>query len=196
MKKLFFLLFIFPLGTITIEGQFAGIGGGLTYGTGFHYNNVTYGFDSDLYKSPLIAIYVKGIFKTQTPFQIVPALKFFIPRSNSIPDIGTTTKSTKVNEIMIDANGQYIFGSLKWSEIYGLSGINVTLTTLKWSDESFSPGMDNALGLNLGAGISMKIYEKMDFSSEIKYILGKYHQLVIDAGIIFYPDLSGKKGNQ
>jgi hypothetical protein len=185
MKKLYFLLLIAVINNNVTCGQSTKFGGGLTFGTGFHYNNESAGIDADLYRAPLTGLYFKGIIETKSPIQISPSFIYFIPRTNNVPDLGTMKRSTKVSEMIFDLNGHYVFYSPNRLTIYGLSGINITLTKLKWLDGSFSPGLDNALGLNLGTGTLIKISEKIDFNAEIKYSLGKYHQLLINAGILF-----------
>jgi opacity protein-like surface antigen len=185
MKKLYVL--IFTLATICniVNGQLTKIGGGLYYGTGFHYNNITSGFDKDLYRSPFFGMYLKAVFETKSPVRISPSFAYFIPKDNKIPDIGSTYRSTKINEMLLNLDGNYVIISPEWMEIYGLGGINITLATIKWSDAAFSPGIDNALGLNIGAGINFKIKEKITLNSEARFILGKYHQLMINCGVLY-----------
>jgi hypothetical protein len=184
MKKICILVSTLVIMSNITFGQLTKIGGGLNYGTGFHYINQTSGADLDLYRSPFAGIYLKAIFETKSPVQISPSFAFFIPRNNSVPDIGTTSKSTKINEIMFDLNGHYVFFSPGLLELYGLAGINITLATIKGSDPSFSSGVDNALGLNLGAGFCLKITDQIDFNSEAKFIAGKYRQVLINAGVL------------
>lgn len=193
MKKLIFLSLISVLNIYVASGQLTKIGGGLNYGTGFHYNNLKSGSDADLYRSPLIGIYLKGIIETKGPVQICPSFTFFIPRANRIPDIGSTYKSTKINEMMFSLDGHYVVIRQTWLELYGLAGLNITLATIKWSDKTFSPGVDNALGLNLGGGSKVKISEKIDLNAEVKYILGKYRQLMINAGLLINFNVLNKK---
>jgi opacity protein-like surface antigen len=184
MKKLYVLLSILVITFSLASGQLTKIGGGLNWGTGFHYINQTSGTDQDLYRSPFAGIYLKAVFDTKSPVQISPSFAFFIPRNNSVPDIGSTSRTTKLNEIMFDLNGHYVFFSPDYLKVYGLTGFDITLATIKGSDPSFSSGVDNALGINLGAGLSLKITDHIDFNSEAKFIAGKYHQILIYAGVL------------
>jgi len=184
MKKLYVLLSILVIPFSFACGQLTKIGGGLNWGTGFHYINQTSGADLNLYRSPFAGIYLKAILETKSPVQISPSFAFFIPKNNSVPDIGTTSKSTKINEIMFDLNGHYVFFSPDYLKFYGLAGFDITLATIKGSDPTFSSGVDNALGINLGAGFSLKITDQIDFNSEAKFIAGKYHQILINAGVL------------
>lgn len=195
MKKICLLLSTLVITCNIAIGQLTKIGGGLNYGTGFHYINQSSGTDLDLYRSPFAGIYLKAIFETKSPVQISPSFAFFIPRNNSVPDIGATSKSTKINEIMFDLNGHYVFLSTDYLKLYGLAGFDITLATIKGSDPSFSSGVDNALGINLGAGFSLKITDQIDFNSEVKFIAGKYRQVVINAGILLDFSLLKKNTN-
>jgi opacity protein-like surface antigen len=194
MKKLFVSLFLIISVVTCANAQFTKIGGGLTYGTGFHYNNETTGFEADLHKSPFAGIFVTGIYELKLPVHIAPSFTYFFPRTNKIDQGQTASLSTKVSEMMFDLNGHYVFNSLDRFEFYGLAGLNVTLTKIKWLN-STSGDSDNALGLNLGAGTYMKITEQLDLYGQVKYIISKYDQLVVNAGVLLNIDWLKKNEN-
>jgi opacity protein-like surface antigen len=54
---------------------------------------------------------------------------------------------------------------------------------------------DNGFGLNLGAGTYFKLTEQFDLHGEIKYIVGKYSQLMFHAGILINLDWLIKNEN-
>ncbi len=189
MKKIILTLFVLFTCLTGALCQFPKIGIGLNSGSGFHYNNET--ADRDLYRSPLLGIYLKAGFETKTPLQITPSFIFYIPRDNKIPDIGSTYKSTRTGEYQFNIDGDYLFFAPGWFDLYGLAGINVTVAKIKWEDGTFSPSVDNALGFNFGAGLNFKITDKITLNSEAKIIAGKYRQLVINAGAVF--DINPKK---
>jgi hypothetical protein len=54
---------------------------------------------------------------------------------------------------------------------------------------------DNAIGLNLGLGTYMKITEQLDLFVEAKYILSKYDQFMLNAGVLINLDWLKKNEN-
>jgi outer membrane protein X len=92
--------------------------------------------------------------------------------------------------MMFDINGHYVFNSLDKFEFYGLTGLDVLLA---WKNDKYagSPAQkesDNALGLNLGLGSYMKLTNQFDLYLEAKYIFSKYHQFMLNAGILINID--------
>ena len=66
---------------------------------------------------------------------------------------------------------------------------------LAWNTTRYSGGgaatykeSDNALGLNLGAGSCMKLTDQFDLYLEAKYIVSKYGQFILNAGILINID--------
>jgi opacity protein-like surface antigen len=185
MKKLLLIsLLIISVLSIT-NAQFTKIGGGLTYGTGFHFNNEKTGFEADLHKGPFAGIFLTGIYELNLPVHLAPSFTYFFPRTNEL-STGSLGK-TRVSEMMFDLNGHYVFNSLDRFEFYGLAGLNIIFAKLKWL-ESTSSGSDNALGLNLGGGAYMKMTEQFDLYGELKYIISKYDQIMVNAGILINID--------
>jgi opacity protein-like surface antigen len=93
---------------------------------------------------------------------------------------------------MIDLNGHYVFNSLDRFEFYGLAGMNILLA---WKKDKFTvtgsapfeettKESDTAIGLNLGAGTYIKMAEQIDLNVEIKYLVSRYNQLMINAGVL------------
>lgn len=174
MKKLYLILLISVCSLTTINAQFTKIGGGLTFGTGYHYNNEA----GDFHRSPLLGIFATGIYELSLPVHISPSFSFFIPRHNT-----EFESESRVSSMMIDINGHYVFNSLDRFEFYGLAGLNIHFTSLKWIGTS-SGDSDNTLGLNLGAGTYMKLTDQFDLFAEAKYILSKYGQFMVNAGVL------------
>ena len=192
MKKhiLMSLLMIYILSTG--NAQFTKIGGGLTYGTGFHFNNETAGFEADLHRSPSAGIFLTGIYELNLPIQIAPSFTYLLPRTNKNTQPNGT--DTRVSAMMFDLNGHYVLNSLDRFEFYGLAGLNITFAKLKRLGTSTS-GTDNALGLNIGAGTSMKVKEQLDLFAEAKYIFSKYDQFMLKAGVLLNIDWKNKNEN-
>ena len=89
--------------------------------------------------------------------------------------------------MMFDVNGQYVFNSLDRFEFYGLAGLNILLAWEKSktaaSNTTFKQN-DNALGLNVGAGTYIKISDQFDAYVEAKYIISRYDQFMLNAGVL------------
>jgi hypothetical protein len=76
---------------------------------------------------------------------------------------------------------------------------------LAWKKDKFTPlttgtgytqkEKDNALGLNLGLGTYMKLTEQMDLSVEAKYLVSKYHQFMLNVGVLINLDWLAKNEN-
>jgi len=177
MKKIYIILFILAMTFSISNGQFTKLGGGVGFTTGFPFQLQT----GDAYKSEHFDASVKGIYELNQPIYISGSFTYFMPHITK--DIeGKTT----VSSLMFDMNGQYIFNSLDRFEFYGLAGIDILLA---WKKDTFtgfpaSTESDNALGLNIGAGTCMKITEQLDLYIEAKYILSKYHQVMLNAGVL------------
>jgi opacity protein-like surface antigen len=194
MKKLIvmFLFMIFVLAYT--NAQFTKIGGGLAYGTGFHFNNVTTPqYEAALHEGPVIGIFFAGIYELNLPFHIAPSFTYFIPRTNK-PTQAFGGEGTRVSEMMFDFNGHYVINSPDRFKFYGLAGLNITIAKLKWLGTS-SSGSDNALGLNIGAGTYIKLSGQFDFCGEVKYIVSKYDQLMVNGGILINLDWMKKHEN-
>jgi opacity protein-like surface antigen len=182
MKKAFFLLITLIFCISAANAQFTKLGGGLTYTTGYHYNNENTGSFADLHRSPFLGIYAKGIYEITLPIHVSPSFTFFIPRHNTSA-IQTAGEETRVSSMMFDINGHYVFNSLKKFEFYGLAGLDILFARIKWIGTS-SHDNGTALGLNLGGGAYYKLTEQMDLNLEAKYIISKYPQFMINAGVL------------
>jgi opacity protein-like surface antigen len=192
MKK-FIVTFIFFISVLMVsKAQFTKIGGGLTYGTGFHFKNETSSTLEDLHKGPSAGIFLTGIYELNLPFHIAPSFSYLIPRTNKTTEpFGT---DTRVSAMMFDVNAHYVFNSLDQFEFYGLAGLDITFAKIKWLGTT-SSGTDNALGLNLGAGTYMKITEQFDIYGEAKYIFSKYGQFMLNVGVLINIDWLKKNEN-
>jgi hypothetical protein len=180
MKKLLFSLLVIFIAVPGVNAQFTKIGGGTGFTTGYHFHEMNYDYN----KSGHIFATLKGIYEITVPIHISPSVTFFIPHVYKELDIKTT-----VNTLMFDINGHYVFNSLNKFEFYGLIGLDVLLA---WKREKYGtevfPENDNALGLNLGVGSYMKITEQFDIYAEAKYILSKYDQFMLNAGVLINID--------
>jgi opacity protein-like surface antigen len=182
MKKAMVILPLIILIISSANGQFTKIGGGLTYGTGYHFNNER-GLVADLNRSPRAGIIVKGIYELKLPVYLSPSFTYFIPRTNLTGTPAGNGEETRSSSIMFDLNGHYVFNSDDRFEFYALGGLNITFAKIKRIGISYS-GTDNVPGLNIGAGTSIKLTETMVIFGEIKFIVSKYDQVLVNAGTL------------
>jgi len=180
MKRLLTTLVIITLTIPAINAQFTKVGGGVGFTSGYLFHEMNYDYN----KSGHFFAFAKGIYEISVPLHISPSVTFFVPHVFKEFDYKYT-----VNTMMIDVNGHYVFNSLDRFEFYGLAGLNVMLA---WKREKFDTEVfkesDNALGLNLGAGTYMKITDQFDLAVEAKYIISKYDQFMLNAGILINID--------
>jgi opacity protein-like surface antigen len=195
MKK-FIVTFLLIISVPSLaNAQFTKIGGGLTYGTGFHFNNVTTPpYDAELHRGPFAGIFLTGIYELTLPIHISPSFTYFLPRTNK-STIATFAENTRVSAMMFDINGHYVFNSLDRFEFYGLAGLNIAFAKIKWLGVNPSSGSDNAMGLNVGAGTYMKITEQFDLYGEVKYLVSKYDQFMVNVGVLINLDWLKKNEN-
>lgn len=192
MKKLTLTLFLIASMFTLANAQFTKVGGGLALTSGFQFHEM----DFEANKSGIIGVSFKGIYEISVPLHISPSFTIFYP--NITKD---EFSKTVVSSMMFDINGHYVFNSLDKFEFYGLAGLDILLAKKKEKYLENIEGMepiietDNALGLNLGAGTYMKITEQFDICGEVKYVFGKYNQLMINAGILLNIDWMKKHEN-
>jgi opacity protein-like surface antigen len=182
MKKTLLLMLVAIMAFPALNAQVTKVGGGLDFGSGYYFHKMRYDYN----KSGNLGLSLKGIYKITVPIQVSPSFTFFYHVLK-----GTGEKTT-VTTMMIDVNGHYVFNSLDEFEFYGLAGLDILLA---WKNTSFpgsgSPSQkesDNAFGLNVGAGSYMKLTDQFDLFLEAKYIVGKYSQFMLNAGILINID--------
>ncbi|MGD0583049.1 MAG: outer membrane beta-barrel protein [Bacteroidales bacterium] len=182
MKRILITILLVLESMAVINAQFTKIGGGVAYTTGFHFNNEKPIQEADLFKSPVLGLFITGIYEIKLPIRIAPSFTYFIPRTNTVT-IPPNTEKTRVPSMMFDLNGHFVFSSPDRFEFYGLAGIDILFTSLKSAGTS-PREHDNALGLNLGVGSYMKIAQQFDLFLEAKYLVSRYGQFMANAGIL------------
>jgi hypothetical protein len=196
MKKLFLFILISLIILPAVNAQPERAGGGLAFSSGYHFKNVNY----DLNKSGNPALTFKHVHKITMPLEFSPSFVFFYPHVRDI-----IYEKTSIWTRLFDFDVHYIFNSLEKFEFYGVAGPNLLVT---WKRDRYAgavptpaPGgqtsgvevvthreKDGALGLNLGAGSYMKLTDQFDFYLEAKYIVSKYGQFMLNAGILINID--------
>ena len=178
MKKLslIFIFFSFIL-IIKTSGQSfthtTGLGGGLSFGTGYEYHHVHTG-------NP--GIRIVGIRNFKELYQISAAVSFFLPEKEDFYD-GTRSSTL----LMVDMEGQYFLYSRDEFLFYALGGLSTTGIISNYKGESsdlYPDYSDQAIGLNIGAGANLLYNETVIFFGEMKYVVNTYNQLIASVGII------------
>jgi outer membrane protein X len=189
MKKLILTFLLMFALLVMANGQFTKIGGGIALSSGFRFHDqLTTGNSSGS-----IAVSFKGIYKISEPFQISASFGFFPPHITH-----ELSSRRTVSSMMFDINGHYILNPTARIEFYGLTGIDILYTSDKYSSSGVPSNKetDNALGLNLGIGTSLKINENLGIYGEGKYIFNnKYNQLMINAGVLITINKAKKHDN-
>jgi hypothetical protein len=191
MKKISVFLLVALTAIATANAQFTMVGGGLDFTSGYHFHNVDYVGN----KSGMAALTFKGIYKINVPIRISPTLTFLVPHVYT----GEVNMKETVNTIMIDINGNYVFNTLDKFEFYGIAGFDILLG---WNKTKYSgtgaatyKESDNALGLNVGAGSCMKLTDQFSLYLEAKYLVSKYDQFMLNAGVLINIDWLKKNEN-
>jgi opacity protein-like surface antigen len=187
MKKTLLLLLTLFFCISASNAQFTKLGGGLGFTTGYPFHEV----DADYNQSGHFNFFAKGIYELNLPVHLAPSITYFIPhvwKSGTQFDYSKITVTT----LMVDINGHYVFNSLDRFEFYGLAGLDILLA---WKKDVFTitgsvpstqtnKEKDNAIGLNLGLGTYVKLTEQLDLNIEAKYLVSRYHQFMINAGVL------------
>jgi len=187
MKKIILLFLSVFICFSAANAQFTKLGGGLGYTTGYLFHEMDYDYN----QSGHFNFFAKGIYELNLPVHIAPSITYFFPH---VWKSGTTFDESKitVTTLMIDLNGHYVFNSLDKFEFYGLAGPDfifawkkdvLTITGTAPSTQTTKES-DTAIGLNLGAGTYFKLTEQLDLNIEAKYLVSRYHQFMINAGVL------------
>ncbi|MGQ9620507.1 MAG: hypothetical protein ACUVTX_05920, partial [Bacteroidales bacterium] len=166
------------------KGQFTRIGTGPGFTTGFPFHQQT--LESN--KSSKLDVFLKGVYEITLPLHVSPSFTWIFPNIYKVSEPYGEEK-TSVSAIMFDFNGHYIFNSLDRFKFYGLAGLDILLARKKYVStlenvEYKSIEKDNALGLNLGAGTYLLIAGPVDLFVEAKYMISKYDQFMVNAGVL------------
>ncbi len=101
---------------------------------------------------------------------------------------GEDAPGVDLNLWTLNFDAHYILSSTDNFNFYPLAGLNIAGVTVDF-DTGF-PGFDGSntsteVGLNIGAGGELKFSESLSGVAELKYVLGDFDQLVINAGVLF-----------
>ena len=195
MKKIFALLLATMAVSSLASGQFTKAGAGLGFTTGFPFHQQTW----ENNQSSKIDLFAKGIYEITLPLHISPSFTWIVPHITK-SEIDGSSEKTSVSAIMFDINGHYVFNSLDRFEFYGLAGHDIMLARKKFvsdfSNNTYkSVEKDNALGLNVGLGTYIKVTNQFDIFVEAKYLVSKYDQFMVNAGLLLNLEWLSKNEN-
>jgi hypothetical protein len=175
-KNVLTFLLIFSMLSLS-NAQITNIGGGLALSTGFSFHQQTY----DGNRSGVVGISFKHIHKISVPINISGTFTIYFPHITS-----DQLSKQSVHANMLDVNGHYIFNALDRFEFYGLTGLDILSAWNKYTSVGYPATREHyfAFGLNLGGGTYMNITKQLDIYGELKYVVGKYHQFILNAGVL------------
>ncbi len=190
MKKLTlificFYSFIFLISSKQSFAQSTRLGGGMSFGTGIEYHYIHTG-------NPGIRII--GIHNFNESFKISASFTCFLPDKEDFYD-GTRSSTLW----MVDVEGQYFLYSRDKFLFYALGGLSTTGLISNYKGESpdiYPDYSDQAIGFNLGAGANLPFNETVIFFGEMKFIAGKYNQLIVSIGVLMNMDWFRKTRTQ
>ena len=141
------------------------LGGGLVYGTDIS----------------SLGLQANGhlVVNEENKLRIGADLTFFLPEKTST-EIGDFT----TNLFAINVNGHYMFVTAEELIMYAIGGINLAFASVETPTIAGLP-IDNTnsdLGLNLGGGVEVTVPFGRIYG-ELKYTVGGFDQLQIDAGV-------------
>ena len=178
------MFIIFLIISSKASAQVPAIGGGLAFSSGIELNGLATG-------NP--GFYGKGFFKLNKKLKIVPGIAAFLPRKKFDPNYQASLKNYMFQG---DIDAHYSIYKDDPLRIIAFAGMNATSAILKW--DITQTGIKNIndiyLGLNLGAAIYMFVDNSFDAYISGKYIAGTMSQVIINVGVVYYPEGLRRKG--
>ncbi len=113
---------------------------------------------------------VNANYKISSKLQVAPSFIYFL-------------KKDLVSWYALDLDGHYVLSSNKNFQIFGIVGLGFTFTSIDLGP--FGTFSDTNTGINVGAGFTKKLSDKLSLFSEIKYSISSGSYLKIGAGVLF-----------
>lgn len=127
-----------------------------------------------------IGFTAKATYDINEQWEASGGFTYFIPR-----DFGTFDWTVWT----IDADAHYLKNMSDKFTLYGLAGLNFTNWSIGYVDIGggfgFPGGGGTNLGVNVGGGSYLNFNDKMKGFAELKYVIGNFDQLVLNAGVLF-----------
>lgn len=161
--------------TLSLDAQFNRIGGGLAFNSPISSPDLHLG-------NP--GFHFRGVYEINRKFFVIPSFTAHVPKKKIYSN--GTEKMTLFGSL--DATVTYSLAIEKQLLFYALVAPNFTNIRTSWEPES--DGYDNKYelcpGIGFGTGIEMIVEGNFNAFAQVKYIVGKYQQLVIDIGVYYY----------
>lgn len=182
-----FIFIIFLIISSKISAQTPAYSGGIAFSSGLDLNGLNTG-------NP--AIFARCLFKLSKQMKLVPSIAAYRPIKKYYPADAATLKNFMFQG---DVDLHYNIYRDDPLRIVAFAGLNATSVISKWYlDQNLGQVVENINkfqpGLNLGGAIYMFVNNSFDAYISGKYIAGNLSQVVINVGVIFYPEGLRRKG--
>lgn len=160
MKKITILLafaMILGIGTTNAQEKIK-VGGSLGYST-----NIS-----------SLGIGIDGVYNINDKYSVAGDFVYFL-------------ESNLVSWMTIDVNAHYQFLEKEESTFYALGGLELLMGTINWDLGPYGSGNStfSNVGLNLGAGTTYKLTDKLSIMGEGKFVIVDGSYLNIRAGVLY-----------
>ena len=162
MKKftsVFALLILMAFSASTINAQKFQLGAGFVYGTNIESAGIS----------------LNGDYTFNPKLSIAPSFTYFF-------------SSDPISWTALNVDGHYKFIVKDGMSVYGIAGINLTFTTVTFDFGAFGGEISESssnFGVNLGAGATKKVSDKINLFGELKYTISSGSYLTINAGAMY-----------
>lgn len=170
------LIVILMVSFSQLHGQFNRFGGGLTFNSTINSTDLNIG-------NP--GFNFRGVLEINEKFFVIPSITFQIPKKKVYID---GEKRTFFGNLDVDLT--YTLATEKQLLFYALAGADFTNVYTSWDTEvpDFENKYEILPGFAIGTGIEMIVEKDINAFAQVKYIIGKYQQLVIYIGVHYYFD--------
>lgn len=133
-----------------------------------------------------MGIQLNGVYQIDDTWEAAPGFTYYFKKDNT-------------NWTMLDLNAHYVFHRDDKMLFYGLAGLNFVFWKVKIENVYYPDPMnpfsgyyddweanDTEVGFNLGAGGRMPITDQLWVTSELKYTIGGFDFLTINAGVLYH----------
>jgi hypothetical protein len=160
---------------LSLDAQFNRIGGGLAFNSPISSPDLHLG-------NP--GFHFRGVYEINRKYFIIPSITAHLPKTKNYS--GDLEKMTFFGSV--DATLTYSLAIEKQLLFYALVAPNFTniLTTYDPESAEYENKYEFCPGIGIGTGIEMIVEGNFNAFAQVKYVLGKYQQLVIDIGIYYY----------
>lgn len=171
------VLFLFITGSM--HAQFNRYGGGLSFSTGIEQ------LEPDRIETGNPGLTLRGVYDINKKLFLIPSLCIYMPKK-----IGHLGSSLKTYYTHLDAHLGYHLAHEGPVMFYAIAGADLTSLYLAYGtdDPDFESKLIPSLGVSVGTGVEMIIDDRFNAYTQVRYIVGKYQQLIISIGVHYYWD--------